>query len=424
MTAEVAILNKDSVALAADSAVTTGDQKIFNTVNKLFALSKHQPVGIMAYSAAQVMGVPVETVIKEFRRLRGPAKCKHLGDYADAFEEFLRKDKSVFSNAGRIRPLADSACGLVETLRDNALDNLLQKLKQGWGHPTEDEAKAAFEEALSKLEKRVEDSPALKIRNRDKKAQQIANAISGELTDAIDWLKDSLTVDVDAESRIRKLVIEHFFHEEEFGSETGFVIAGFGTDDVFPCLKAFQFRYSVFGLHRVKHKPEVIISEKNTAQIAPFGQVDVMATFVEGIDPKHRLIFRHAVDEHCEEMKARLLKETPPKTSEAQQLDEFREGLLQHIPDKLERMTYEYFVSPTIDVVATMPKEELALLAEALVNLTAVKRKWSKDKETVGGPTDVAVISKGDGFIWIKRKHYFDPKLNPGYLARNMEEGI
>jgi len=28
--------------------------------------------------------------------------------------------------------------------------------------------------------------------------------------------------------------------------------------------------------------------------------------------------------------------------------------------------------------------------------------------ETVAGPIDVAIISKGDGLIWIKRKHYFD----------------
>src|SRR5688500_10039583 len=44
ITAEVAILNKSAVALAADSAVTigggSGNPKIFNTVNKVFTLSK------------------------------------------------------------------------------------------------------------------------------------------------------------------------------------------------------------------------------------------------------------------------------------------------------------------------------------------------------------------------------------------------
>jgi len=88
MTSEVAVLTKQAVALAADSAVTSGG-KIFNTVNKVFALSKHQPVGIMAYGSADVMGVPVETVIKEFRRQQSHQSYEHLEGYAVQFEQFL-----------------------------------------------------------------------------------------------------------------------------------------------------------------------------------------------------------------------------------------------------------------------------------------------------------------------------------------------
>lgn len=39
-------------------------------------------------------------------------------------------------------------------------------------------------------------------------------------------------------------------------------------------------------------------------------------------------------------------------------------------------------------------------------------------RETVGGPIDVAVITRGDGFIWIRRKHYFEPSLNPRAMAK------
>jgi hypothetical protein len=57
-------------------------------------------------------------------------------------------------------------------------------------------------------------------------------------------------------------------------------------------------------------------------------------------------------------------------------------------------------------------------MAEALVNLTKLKRRVTFGAETVGGPVDVAIISKGDGFVWIKRKQYFDKDLNPMYFAR------
>jgi hypothetical protein len=72
---------------------------------------------------------------------------------------------------------------------------------------------------------------------------------------------------------------------------------------------------------------------------------------------------------------------------------------------------------PIIEIVNHLPKEELAAMAEALVNLTSFKRHVTKDAETVGGPIDVAVISRGDGLVWIKRKHYFSTELNRHFLA-------
>ena len=60
-------------------------------------------------------------------------------------------------------------------------------------------------------------------------------------------------------------------------------------------------------------------------------------------------------------------------------------------------------------------------MAEALVNLTSLKRRVTPEDETVGGPVDVAVISKGDGLIWIKRKHYFAPELNHRYFERDQD---
>jgi len=69
MTAEIGIISRTGVALATDSAVSIslGDnniQKIFNSADKLFSLSKYQPVGIMVYGSATLMGIPWETLIK------------------------------------------------------------------------------------------------------------------------------------------------------------------------------------------------------------------------------------------------------------------------------------------------------------------------------------------------------------------------
>ncbi len=99
MTAEIAILNKSAVALAADSAVTVqvgSGQKIYNTVNKLFTLSKYQPVGVMVYGNGELMGVPWESIIKEHRRELGRAEHGTLREYVDGFLAWISTAKLLF----------------------------------------------------------------------------------------------------------------------------------------------------------------------------------------------------------------------------------------------------------------------------------------------------------------------------------------
>jgi hypothetical protein len=86
MTAEIALLNRSAVALAADSAVTirtpTGP-KIYESVNKLFVLIKRTPVGVMIFDTADLLGMPWESIIKAYRMSRSGSKFDRLEQYAD-----------------------------------------------------------------------------------------------------------------------------------------------------------------------------------------------------------------------------------------------------------------------------------------------------------------------------------------------------
>jgi hypothetical protein len=82
----------------------------------------------------------------------------------------------------------------------------------------------------------------------------------------------------------------------------------------------------------------------------------------------------------------------------------------------------EQFAEPIIDMAMRLPKDELAHLAESLVSLTSLQRRVSREIETVGGAIDVAIISKGDGFVWIKRKHYFSPDRNLRFVNAYFSE--
>jgi 20S proteasome alpha/beta subunit len=64
-------------------------------------------------------------------------------------------------------------------------------------------------------------------------------------------------------------------------------------------------------------------------------------------------------------------------------------------------------------VIPAIPIKDAIDLAEYFVDTTIKFSKFSPGAPTVGGPIDIAVITKHEGFKWVKRKHYYNADLNP-----------
>lgn len=63
--------------------------------------------------------------------------------------------------------------------------------------------------------------------------------------------------------------------------------------------------------------------------------------------------------------------------------------------------------------VPPMPIQDAIDLATFLVDATIKFSRFSPGPPTVGGPIEVAAITKHEGFKWIRRKFYYDAKYNP-----------
>lgn len=97
MSAGICIMNKNAIALAADSAVTIGQHlAIHNSANKLFALSKVAPIGVIIYSNAELMGVPMELIIKQYKSELRNKVFPNLSDYVTDFLKFLILKSDLF----------------------------------------------------------------------------------------------------------------------------------------------------------------------------------------------------------------------------------------------------------------------------------------------------------------------------------------
>ncbi len=64
-------------------------------------------------------------------------------------------------------------------------------------------------------------------------------------------------------------------------------------------------------------------------------------------------------------------------------------------------------------VTEAMPIQDAIDLAEFLVHATIQVVRFSPGNPTVGGPIEIATITKHEDFKWVQRKHFFQTRLNP-----------
>jgi hypothetical protein len=194
---------------------------------------------------------------------------------------------------------------------------------------------------------------------------------------------------------------------------TGLVFGGFAEADMFPTLRSIEIDGVYFGQVKVLITDEIDIDRrKKRAEVVPFAQKEMVERFMFGFDTelegKFQTFVRTAVDQILDAVEEDEGENLKPKFKEL--INNNFSEMLSNFKKKSRR--------ELLDIVYFMSKKELADIAYALVEVTSHKRRFTTDEASVGGPIDVAVLTKSEGFIWIKRKHYFDQDRNQGFLAR------
>jgi len=423
MTAEIAILNRHAVALAADSAVTLRTpegQKVYYT-NKLFTLSKFHPVGIMVYGAAEFMGVPWETIVKQYRRHLGQRYFDRLDQYAQNFLTFLERSSVFFPSSRQTEYVENLVFAWLMRLKGRLVEAAKDKLTAS-GKIPEREVRSLFQQILRddmghlrrhRVLPRLSTLPPRVILD---KYRRVIRAAARE---SLQRLLSSVPLGTIESAAALALSRDLYWH-----NESGIVIAGFGNSDYLPRLRCYKMDTILASRLRVleeSRKRSEIDLQGESASLIAFAQGEMVALFMEGVDPDFRGNVRAFVSEALLDGYPSLLtKQLEPHVSPQVRravLRRVRRRLVDALESEMQHYSKEFHTDPVVDIVNHLPKEELAAMAEALVNLTSFKRHVTREAETVGGPIDVAVISRGDGFIWIKRKHYFNKDLNPQFVV-------
>jgi hypothetical protein len=425
MTAEIAILNKSAVVLAADSAVTisagSSQEKIFDSADKLFELSSHDPIAIMVNNNMHFMEVPLQVIVKEYR-----SKCAQFEKVEDAALDFL-KHLEVFGNESpdevKRRSIVNQLTPMVAWLQKTSWNEFMELIQDSTKRKEDKDLDEARLRIISERIKFLEwifgrPSEAGFLHESEPKLTEIEiEAITDVITN------NFTTASAAQQTQLCELVINNVGRDWFFQPTTGVIVAGFGSKELFPTLKEFQIIGMIGGALKFQTGSHVDIDRNgDRARVLPFAQRDMVERFLYGLDSDIERKIKTFCQRTVPEISNQLLAQMELEEEALNQLEEEAKAAEKVFLDALQSdvlsLVRDDSQSEIEDMVEFMPKSEMARMAEALVNLTSIKRRVSRGMETVGGPIDVAVISKAEGFVWVKRKHYFPPELNARYFER------
>lgn len=417
MTAIVGILNKSGIAIAADSAATISNgrsRKILNTETKIFRLSKTYPVSVMVYGSTTFMRTPWELIIKQYSRKCGSKGRDTLKEYVDDFLKFLREEKYFCDKDAQDEKLRDMLIDFYKNVRDLAKEEIEEQ---------DEEVQTSYSELfLDKLEEvkqrfiiESEKCPELEkypFRVFQNKAQKAIDDILtyGFEEEGFD-VKQRLQFEQSAYEWIKSVTFLGDFN-------SGLVFSGYGENDIFPSIYPIEVAGVIDDRLRyfVNEGRIAQIGNDNVATIAPYAQADVMQTFMDGIAPD----LLDYVIEHNKQLVNQVHTRIYNKLMEAGVGQETLELVanidFDEINEQAKTELVEYVQNEKreglLDAVEIFNVQELASMAENLVSITNLQRHFTSDEETVGGPVDVAIITRNEGFVWIKRKLWFSSELN------------
>jgi hypothetical protein len=412
-------MNRRSLVLAADSAATVSrweqgrkQERYFKGSNKIFQLSNDQPIGIMIYDSADLHGLPWEIIVKTFRDALGKRSFANVEEYGLEFFKFIESHRGLF-------PEYDLDAVVIENV-DQIMIRWLRALPEDQRVKDVGSDAAALSEVKNALLREGLEAILMKpLRSPfdDAAVDAVRDRLGGKLeaeakTDARLFANDasidhSLLVELGLQALLRD--------DNNVQAETGIVIAGFGKDDFFPSFIEFSCTGFVIAHLQFKKNGEHAISRYDSGFFKTFAMSSMTDTFTMGFGPDVYTSVRSHLRKSLQDFANKLTSDVG-KTSK--KVEDFIDDALKQHTDGWTEAVFQNHARPLRQVIGSLPIEELANLAETLVMLESLKEKVTSPSESVGGPIDVAIITKHEGFVWGKRKLYFDPKINPRYFLR------
>lgn len=420
MTSEIVLMNRQSVAMAADSAVTiSGDRylKTYQSVDKLFPLVDGQPVAVMIYNNAEIMSTPWETVISLYREQARGRSLETVAAYADDFMEFLSGNPDLFP-ADHQDTEFFKVVAVVYSIIAQEFDHQITEFEQANRGAVRDHVTAIFEYIIGQIHSDYQVYPDGGARADlacypKGMNEQITRRYGGEIDQLMNSLVSSLinaypglAVNEETRGKLRDIAVFAATKDAFFEHYTGLVFAGFGSREKFPSMRSYLTSSVILGILKRKQDRAADISADSGPVFQPFAQDRMIRTFLTGMDQYLRMFLYGETLKLSQGLVTDVVGRAP-NLSDAQRnqlFNEYSQTNLRHALREFFRSvdSYQYAVHtrPILRAINSLPKKELGETAASLIKLNSFQQKVMNSIETVGGPIDVAVITRNGGLEW------------------------
>jgi hypothetical protein len=400
MTAEILIMNKRGVAMAADSAVTTyvqGRPVTRNVGQKLFPLTANRPVGLMVFGNAELSGRPWNHLVERFHELRPNANWASVEAAATDFSNSLDGVEEFFPESVQRESYRMMLMAAYLAIHLSA------------GHDEDDEPSAAqltdsidrVHAHLSKMKELGCFPPGF--------GDKIVKAYRDVIEESEKHFFGEVALGAETMIKLRQLaswcVTKDAFLEGGIGMVTGAVFGGFGGKEQFPAMAAYQISGVVAGVAKRKLYQQAKIEPLGSPLLIPYAQAQMAQAFVQGIDPDLKDFVIQLAASAMVYTGDRVLEEAGDILQDRRDL--LRKSLREkHVVQaaslfyqKLQEAIQEYYINPIMRVVGLSGEEELGGIARSLVELCAFRMRVAGEDQTVGGEVTAAIITRS-GFAW------------------------
>jgi hypothetical protein len=397
MSSAVTIMNRIGVAIAADSASTitsgTKNSAILNNAQKVFSLGRINQFGVVNVGNPTINGIPVELLIKRYGNYLedNNIRLEDVTDCTTKFHNFIYQNISNFEiDVAEKDKVIAIASDIVTSLYPDYFKDIIEEDDSG-----ELDWHTIHQRAISNMQNDYFD---------DDYDEDEARYGMDHYEDLITEVVQHQVPHLDEETiyQLIYFIASALYNYKIHNCTLSFI--GYGTKKEYPeelVIEYYGYYHNILQMNTIKHNT---VSNESEINLNTLAQNDAIQSFLDGApeDFMYEIhgFFVHQVYEQCKD----LANVWPDNKLE----------LIDSLMNQLRENAYKYQFEATktrwqelYGAIRFMTPKDLARFANNLIELTSLKRKHVLDDElarTVGGPTDVAIITKSNGFHWIKDK--------------------